>query len=313
MDILSKVTARLSDFDPTQYFDEALGVLVILIMAWVLIVLSRRAIRMFAQFAVRNAADPEDSKRVATLSRVFRYLSTVTIVALTIMLVLGQIGISIAPILGAAGVLGIAVGFGAQSIVKDFFTGFTILLENKIRQGDVVKVAGIAGLVEGVTLRTVRLRDYDGNVHFIPTGMIETVTNMSMEFSNAVMDIGVAYRENVDEVFEIMRETALAMRTDPAFEARIVADLEIAGVDQWGDSAVVIRCRFKCRPLEQWAVRREYLRRLKKAFDERGIEIPFPHMTVYAGEPKTGEAPAMPLRLDGGAALKVAPGAAAGR
>ena len=158
MDILSKLTARLSDFDPTQYLDEALGVLVILIMAWVLIILSRRAIRIFAQFVLRNASDPEDTKRVATLSRVFRYLSTVTIVALTIMLVLGQIGISIAPILGAAGVLGIAVGFGAQSIVKDFFTGFTILLENKIRQGDVVRVAGIAGLVEGVTLRTVRLR-----------------------------------------------------------------------------------------------------------------------------------------------------------
>ena len=298
MDILSKLTTRLSDFDPTQYFDEALGVLVILIMAWVLVMLSRRGIRVFAKFAVRNSADPEDARRVATLSRVFRYLSTVTIVAITIMLVLGQIGISIAPILGAAGVVGIAVGFGAQSVVKDFFNGFAILLENQIRQGDVVKVAGIAGLVEAVTLRTVRLRDYDGNVHFIPTGMIDTVTNMSMEFSNAVMDVGVAYRENIDEVFEVMRETARTMREDPGFSARIVADLDIAGVDQWADSAVVIRCRLKCRPLEQWTVRREYLRRLKAAFDAHGIEIPFPHMTVYAGQLKTGEAPALPLRVE---------------
>lgn len=312
MDFLSKLTTRLSEFDPTQYFDEALGVLVILIIAWVLMALSRRAIRIFAQFAVRNSADPEDSKRVATLSRVFRYLSTVTIVVLTIIMVLGQVGISIAPILGAAGVVGIAVGFGAQSIVKDFFTGFTILLENKIRQGDVVRVAGIAGLVEGVTLRTVRLRDYDGNVHFVPTGMIETVTNMSMEFSNAVMDIGVAYRENVDDVYAVMRETALAMRADPAFEARILGDLDIAGVEQWADSAVVIRCRLKCRPLDQWIVRRDYLRRLKQAFDERGIEIPFPHVTVYAGEPKTGVAPSLPLRMESGSALQMASDSTAG-
>jgi len=297
MDILSKLNARLSDFDPTQYLDKALGVLVILIMAWVLIGLSRRAIRVFAQFAVRNAADPEDTKRVATLSRVFRYLSTVTIVALTMMLVLGQIGISIAPILGAAGVLGIAVGFGAQSIVKDFFTGFTILLENKIRQGDVVRVAGIAGMVEGVTLRTVRLRDYDGNVHFIPNGEVNTVVNMSRGFAQSVIDVGVAYRENVDEVMQVMRDVGQEMRLDPAFAGRILDDLEMAGVDSWGDSAVIIRCRFKCMPLEQWAVRREYLRRLKNTFDAKGIEIPYPHLTVYAGQDKEGGAPELPLRL----------------
>jgi small-conductance mechanosensitive channel len=308
----SKLLARFSEFDPTKYVDEALGVLVILILAWVLIVLSRRAIRLFAQFAVRNADDPEDRRRVATLSRVFRYLSTVTIIALTVMLVLGQIGISIAPILGAAGVVGIAVGFGAQSVVKDFFNGFTILLENKIRQGDVVTVGGKSGVVENVTLRTVRLRDYEGNVHFIPTGTIEIVTNMSMEFSNAVMDIGVGYRENVDEVFTVMRETAAAMREDPDYGPKILADLDIAGVDQWADSSVMIRCRLKCRPLEQWAVRREYLRRLKHAFDARGIEIPFPHVTVYAGQPKTGEAPALPLRVETGATRPVTPGAFGG-
>jgi small conductance mechanosensitive channel len=122
---------------------------------------------------------------------------------------------------------------------------------------------------------------------------------MSMEFAQAVLDIGVAYRENVDEVFEVMRETARKMREDPVFGLKIVDDLEVAGVDQWADSSVMIKARIKCRPLEQWSVRREYLRRLKHAFDASGIEIPFPHVTVYAGQPKTGQAPALPLFLEG--------------
>jgi small-conductance mechanosensitive channel len=151
-------------------------------------------------------------------------------------------------------------------------------------------------VVESITLRTVRLRGYDGNVHFIPTGMIDTVTNMSMEFSNAVMDIGVAYRENTDQVYKVMRETARQLRADETFGPRILDDLEIAGVDKWADSAVVIRCRFKVLALEQWGVRREYLRRLKMAFDEAGIEIPFPHLTIYAGQDRAGGAPAFNVR-----------------
>ncbi len=303
LDDLKRIAARLADYDYTQYFDEAISVAFVLLLAWIVIVLSRRAIRIFAKFALRNSTDAEDQRRVATLSRVFRYLSTIVISAITVMLVLAQIGISIAPILGAAGVVGLAVGFGAQSLVKDFFTGFVILLENQIRQGDVVTVAGRSGVVEGVTLRIVRLRGYDGNVHFIPTGTIDSVTNMSMEFSQAVMDIGVAYRENTDTVCEVIRDTAKAMREDPVFGLKILADLEIAGVDQWADSAVVIRCRFKVVPLEQWSVRREFLRRLKHAFDEHDIEIPFPHVTVYAGKPKSGSAPALRLDLGGEAVL----------
>jgi len=187
------------------------------------------------------------------------------------------------------------VGFGAQSLVKDFFNGFFILLENQVRVGDVVKLAGKGGLVEEVTLRHVRLRDYDGCVHFVPTGMIDTVTNMTLEYSFALMDIGVAYREDVDTVFDVMQQTAAAMRQDEVFGAKILDDLDIAGVDNWADSAVVIKCRFKCIPLEQWNVRREYLRRLKAAFDAQDIEIPYPHLTVYQGRGKDGNAP--PLRL----------------
>lgn len=313
MESLLKLFPRIAEFDPMRHVDVALSVGLVLVLAWVLMALSRRAIRVFAKFATRNVEDPEDRRRVETLSRVFRYFATVTIVAMTVMVVLAQIGISIAPILGAAGVVGLAVGFGAQSIVKDFFSGFSILLENQIRQGDVVTVAGRSGVVENITLRTVRLRGYDGNVHFVPTGMIDAVTNMSMEFSHAVMDIGVAYRENVDEVFEVMRETARALREDPDFGPRTIGDLEIAGVDQWADSSVVIRCRIKCRPLEQWTVRREYLRRLKKAFDAHGIEIPYPHVTVYAGHPKAGRPAPMHVALDASALPSAPPAAGAAR
>jgi moderate conductance mechanosensitive channel len=165
-----------------------------------------------------------------------------------------------------------------------------------LRQGDVVEIAGIGGLVEEVTLRYVRLRDYDGNVHFVPNGQINTVTNRTRTFAFAVMDVGIAYREDVDAAIGVIREVGQAMRTDDSFGPRILEDLDIAGVDQWADSAVIIRCRFKVKPIEQWGVRRGFLQRLKAAFDAHGIEIPYPHLTVYAGEPRQGAAPAFNVR-----------------
>jgi small-conductance mechanosensitive channel len=272
-------------------------IVVIIVAAWVLVAVLQRAIRAFRVRIASRFDDRESVKRAETLGRVFRYLAAVVVSMIAGMLVLGEMGISLAPILGAAGVVGLAVGFGAQSLVKDYFTGFFILLENQIREGDVVKLGNHAGMVEVVTLRFVQLRDYDGHVHFVPNGTITSVVNMSRGFANAVMDIGVAYRENTDEVVQLMRDTGRALRDDPAFAGRILGELEVAGVDSWGDSAVVIRCRFKCAPLEQWGVRREYLRRLKQAFDVQGIEIPYPHLTLYAGQDKQGEAPALPLRL----------------
>ena len=274
-----------------------LRVTVIVLVAWLVVAVLQRAIR---EFRVRIAArldDREAAKRAETLGRVFRYLVAVVVTLIAGMLVLGELGVSVAPILGAAGVVGLAVGFGAQSLVRDYFTGFFLLLENQIRQGDVVKLGDHAGLVEEVTLRYVQLRDYDGHVHFVPNGQITTVVNMSRGYAQAVVDVGVAYRENVDDVMAVMREVGRDLRAVPEFDARILDELEIAGVERWADSAVIIRCRFKCRPLEQWTVRREYLRRLKSAFDARGIEIPYPHLTVYAGQDKVGRAPAWPLQL----------------
>jgi small conductance mechanosensitive channel len=272
-----------------------LRVAVILLLAWVGLSISRKLIRTFTTYMNARAATNEDSKRIETLARVFRYVATVAISLVAGMLALSELGISIAPILGAAGVVGLAVGFGAQSLIKDFFNGLFILVENQIRQGDVVEVGGKSGLVEDVTLRYVRLRDYEGSVHYIPNGLISTVTNKSRGFAHAVIDVGIAYRENVDEAFEIMREVGAQMRASEAFAAKILEDLEIAGVENWADSAVVLRCRFKTATLEQWGVRREFLRRLKEAFDTRGIEIPYPHLTLYAGQDKHGNAP--PLRV----------------
>jgi moderate conductance mechanosensitive channel len=276
----------------------ALRITVIIVAAWVLIGVLQRAIRGFRLRLAERMDDPEAKKRAETLGRVFRYLVAVVVSLLAGMLVLGEIGISVAPILGAAGVVGLAVGFGAQSLVKDYFTGLFLLLEDQVRTGDIVRLSpDHAGLVEEVTLRYVRLRDYDGNVHFVPAGQITTVVNLTRGYSQAVMDVGVAYRESVDEVMDVMRAVASGLRADPEFAGFILDDLEMAGVDQWGDSAVMIKCRFKVQPIRQWAVKREYLRRLKNEFDRLGIEIPFPHLTLYAGQPREGAAPALPLAL----------------
>lgn len=272
-----------------------LRVCVILVIAWVLLQLSRRLVRLFRDYMGRRTEDGEDLRRIETLARVFRYIATVIISLVAGMLALSELGISIAPILGAAGVVGIAVGFGAQSLIKDYFTGFFLLLENQIRQGDVVEAGGKAGLVEEVTLRYLRLRDFEGSVHYVPNGLITTVTNKSRGFAQALIEVGVAYRESVDEAFDAMRDVGDAMRADPQFAERILDDLEIVGVENWADSAVTLRCRFKVRPLEQWNVRREFLRRLKMAFEARDIQIPYPHLTLYAGIDKQGHAPAFRL------------------
>ena len=269
----------------------ALNVLIILAAGWAALVVVRRGIRRFRAYMEGRVRDAEEAKRVGTLCRVFRYFGSVVITIVAAMLVMNELGISIAPVLATAGVAGIAIGFGAQSLVKDYFAGFFLLLEDQIRQGDVVSVAGVGGLVEEVMLRYVRLRDFDGHVHFVPNGEIKTVTNRTRDYAQAVIEVGVAYREHVDEALAVMREVGRELRADPAWGARILDDVEIIGVERWADSAVMLRCRLKVRGIEQWNVRREFLGRLKKAYDERGIEIPFPHLTLFAGQAKDGSAP----------------------
>lgn len=268
----------------------ALRIAAIVVAAWLLIIAAQRAIRTLRMRIASRFDDHESVKRAETLGRVFRYLAAVVVSLLAGMLVLSEMGISVTPILGAAGVAGLAVGFGAQSLVKDYFTGFFLLIEDQIRQGDVVKLGEHAGLVEQVTLRYVQLRDYDGHIHFVPNGTISSVINLGRGHAQAVVDIGVSYSSDLDAVMALMRDVAAEMRRDPAHAARILDDLEMAGVDRWADSSVVIRARFRVAPLEQWTVRREYLRRLKTAFDRAGIEIPFPQLTLHMGAPQANGA-----------------------
>lgn len=248
----------------------------------------------------RQKVDEESRKRAATLGSVIRHLLNVVVLLVALMMILDQIGVEIGPILAAAGIVGLAVGFGAQNLVKDVINGFFILLQDQIRVGDVVEVAGKGGLVEQVNLKMTILRDLAGNVHFIPNGNIDVVTNMTKDFSRYVFDIGVAYREDVDEVIKVIKEVDEELRADPEFKDDILEPLEIFGLDQFADSAVVIKARTTTRPIKQWRIGREFNRRLKKAFDARNIEIPFPHVTLYMGEDKVGKAPPMRItRVDG--------------
>ncbi len=233
----------------------------------------------------------EAEKRAETLGRIMRQVSVVLISLVAGMLIMKEMGFEIGPIIAGAGIAGIAVGFGAQNLVRDIITGFFLLLENQIRVGDVVEIAGKSGLVEGVNLRTTVLRDLEGNVHIIPNGAVEAVTNRTREWSRMVLDVGVAYKENVDRVMDVLTALGREMEEDPAWRQKITEPLNILGVDSFGDSAVNIRVTFKVIPQQQWAVGREFRRRIKNRFDELGIEIPFPHVTLYVGEGKQGVLP----------------------
>jgi small conductance mechanosensitive channel len=250
-------------------------------------VLARRLIRTFRKYMERRVSGPDELPRITTVGRVLRYTATVTVVLVAGMLILSQLGISIAPILATAGVAGVAIGFGAQSLIKDYLSGFFLLTEDQIREGDVVEVAGKAGLVEEMTLRYVRLRDGDGYVHFVPNGEIKLVSNRTRGFARAVIDVGVGYGVDIDQALGVMREVGRAMRAHEQWKGRVPDDIEVLGVEKLDNSAVVLRVQLRVVPaIERDNVRREYLKRIKEAFAARGIEIPFSQLTVHSAPPK---------------------------
>ena len=271
---------------------------VLLLAAVIVVVL--KAIKILtsrvSKLLIINKKDPESEKRAITLGAVLHNFLRVVVLVMAAMTLLAQLGVQIGPLLATAGIAALAVGFAGQSLVKDIINGFFILMQDQIRVGDVVQVAGKGGLVENITLKMTTLRDLHGNVHYIPNGQIDVVTNMTKEFSRYVMDIGVSYREDVDEVIAVIREVDEDMRSDPEYKEDILQPVEILGLDRFDDSAVIVRARTTTKPIRQWAVGREFNRRLKKVFDARGIEIPFPHVTLYMGVDKAGQAP--PLRVD---------------
>lgn len=266
------------------------SLLIIAILAFILFKVTNFFLRRIKPIMLEHMESGSDldsrelKKRLDTLLGILRSIIKVLIWVMVGMLVLRKIGIDIAPIIAGAGIVGLAVGFGAQELVRDLIAGFFMLLENQIREGDVAIVNGTGGLVEHVGMRTIVLRDLSGVVHVFQNGKINTLSNMTKNWSGMVFDIGVAYKEDTDKVAEVIQQVAEELRADPGFRDKILEPIEIFGVDGFGDSAVIMKARFKTVPIEQWVVGREYRRRLKKAFDEQGIEIPFPHRTIYWGE-----------------------------
>ncbi len=260
-------------------------ILAIVIFSFIIIRIMKMIIsRSKDRIALRTREDIEASKRTETLAGLVEKTVRALVLISAFLMILQSLGINIGPLLAGAGVVGLAVGFGAQSLVKDVISGFFILLENHMNVGDVVSIAGKEGVIESINLRVTTLRDYSGNVHVIPNGQIAVLTNMTKGFSRAVLEIGVAYKENVDEVMQVMKDVAADLAGDPEWKARIYGPMEMSGLDSFGDSSVNIKARIETQPREQWNVAREYRRRLKNVFDEKGIEIPFPHVTIYMGE-----------------------------
>jgi small conductance mechanosensitive channel len=238
--------------------------------------------------------------RLQTIMPVLRNFLLFTLSLLTIMVVLSEMGVNIMPLLAGAGVLGIAIGFGAQTLVKDFLNGAMVIFEDLLQIGDVVKLGDLFGEVEKISIRKLQMRDLNGTVHTIPFSEISIVSNLTKDYSYYLLDVGVAYRENVDDVISCMQEVADQLRQDDDYRSWITGDFEVLGVDRFADSAVMIKARIKTQAHQKWVVGREYNRRLKHAFDERNIEIPFPHQTLYFGEDKQGVAPAARVELQQG-------------
>jgi len=226
----------------------------------------------------------EAMKRFSTVFQLLRGTIITIIIIITALVMLREIGYDITPILASAGIVGLAISFGAQSLFRDIICGIFMLLESQVRIGDVAIINGQAGIVQHVHLRTTVLRDLSGVVHVFPNGGITSLSNMTYEWSAYVLKIGVAYKEDVDHVMQVMNEVGQQMTEDPEYGALMISDLEMAGVDEFADSAVIIKARLLTKPLSQWKVGREYNRRIKKRFDQEGIEIPFPHRTIYWGE-----------------------------
>ena len=281
----------------TQWFlTSGLRVLLIIVLTFIALRVAKFVSTRLLTFSLKTD-DVEFKKRVDTLSSIIQNILFIAITFVAAIIVLGELGVEIGPVLAAAGIVGLAVGFGAQNLVQDVISGFFILLEDQIRVGDVVQIGDKGGVVEKVTLRTVILRDLSGNVHFIRNGQIQVVTNMTKEYGRYVFDIGVAYKEDVDHVIEVVKRVDEEMRNHPDFKDDILEPIEILGLDRFAESAVIVKARIKTKPIKQWGVGREFNRLLKKRFDEEGIEIPFPHVTLYIGQDKQGNLPPLNVSL----------------
>jgi len=230
------------------------------------------------------SGDVEGRKRMVTLSRLIKSFIRVSLISIFLLVLFSELGLDIIPLLTGVGIIGIAVGFGAQELIRDVISGLFIILENKIRIGDIVMINGTRGEVEKLEIRTVNIRDRSGTIHIFQNGKIDSISNLTKEWSAMVFNIGVAYKENIDHVMEVIQKVGDLLKEDEKFSKLMISTVEIQGVNDFGDSAIMIGARIKTSPGNQWLIGREFRKRLKVAFDQEGIEIPFPHRTIYWGE-----------------------------
>ena len=244
-----------------------------------------RAMGGFADHAI----EPRRRAQLATLGPLLRGVAQTSIVIVAILMGLSELGVKIGPLLAGAGVVGVALGFGAQTLVKDFLTGIFLIVEDIVSVGDIIRIGDSGGLVEQMTLRTIRLRDFDGTVHVFPYSEAQVLHNLTKSFSYYVFDLQVSYGSDLDAALKIMERVGARLKADPDFSGKILEPIEVVGVDNLADSGVVLKARIKTQPLQQWTVGREYNRRIKLAFDEAGVEIPFPHLKVVMPERQVSE------------------------
>ncbi|MCH7998718.1 MAG: mechanosensitive ion channel family protein [Chloroflexi bacterium] len=250
-----------------------------------------RALRLTVERQMKQRDEEEIQQRVDTLSSVFTAGGRVIIVLVTLLTLMPLAGISIGPLLAGVGILGLAVGFGAQSLVKDVISGLFILLDNQYSKGDVVTVGGISGLVEDVGIRRTVLRDLDGIVHYIPNGEIAVASNFTQEYSRVNLNVGVSYSEDLDHVMRVIDRVGEEMAADPKWAPAIITPPKSLRVDNLGDSGIDIKVVGDTKPIKQWEIMGELRKRIKKAFDEEGIEIPYPHRVIVTRGAKATDIP----------------------
>lgn len=254
----------------------------VVIASIVVYLLARRTGERYVRTA--GEEDHEKGARVATLWLMVMRVIQVSLVSLAVLVIFSIWGISMAPFLAFGAVIAAAIGFGAQDLVKDVLAGFFILAEDQFHVGDTITIAGVTGDVTDIQFRVTVLRDLEGKVHFVPNGRIEVTTNYTDVFAQPVIDVGIAYKEDVDRAMEVLLDVLTSLANDPEWSAKVTGPPEIMGLQELGDSSVVIRGRITTDADERWTVRREAFRRIKNRFDAEGIEIPFPHVTVYYGD-----------------------------
>jgi len=264
-------------------------IVVIILLSYLAYQLAKVAVPRLVEKSIHisgkgRRARGERAKRAHTLSNFITGVVGVFIVLVTIFMILSEVGIDITPLLAGAGVIGLAIGFGAQSLIKDFLSGLFIILEDQYSKGDVVRVAGITGLVEEVNLRRTVLRDLDGIVHSIPNGEVTTASNYTKDWSRVNLNIPVAYGEDLDKVTEVLNRVGNELAQDEVFGPMITSAPQVLRVDNFGDSAIEIKVLGETKPIKQWDVTGELRKRIKQAFDEAGIEIPWPHVKLYFGQ-----------------------------